>query len=78
MGPEMRDPLKDPRPGDVVRHKLKGFHSPGEPQKVEAVVGNVVAFTVGSAAAIHWCLLDKWCEECSMTEYWEVLHVAAD
>lgn len=72
----MRDPRFDPRPNDVVRHITKGFPNPGPRLCVEAVVGNLVAYTWDLSSEVHWAPTEKWCQVTAMTDKWEVLHVA--
>jgi hypothetical protein len=70
------DALKDPKPGDVVRHINCVIPDPGPSLTVEATVGNLVAFTNELAREIYWVTRDRWCDQRATTLRWEVLHVA--
>jgi hypothetical protein len=62
----MRNPLSDPRPGDVVR---KGKRQ----RSVYARRGNEVYYTTESSGLIRNCWITTWCDWCRGSE---VLHVA--
>jgi hypothetical protein len=72
------DPLTDPRPGDVVRHISRVIPVPGPHLTVQAVVGNLVAFTSPLSRGINWWTREEWCAESAVTERWEVINVAPE
>lgn len=51
---------------------------PGPAQKirVEAVIGNIIAFTAEGSREVHWEQLCDWCGDGPLTASWEVVHVA--
>jgi len=75
----MRDPMKDPQPGDKVRclWALPQVHQgPAAIMTVEARIGDLVATSSTGDGEIRWQKLDKWCELNVWVKGWEVLHVA--
>jgi len=75
-----RDPRADPRPGDVVVSKLAEWipNSDCDPIKVEAVVGNLVAYSEHSGhGELRWVKKSEWCAtESYFIVGWEVIHRA--
>lgn len=77
-----RDPLKDPRPGDVVlpvgaEDIHRAMDVKYHPLTVRARVDQLVAFTEdGAPNKVVWLLLSSWCEVFEPITEWKVIHKA--
>lgn len=70
-----RDPRVDPQPGDIIRH-VNMVLGPGPENRVEAVIGNLIAITYDSSGEVYWMPRERWCQPTTLTVRYDVLHVA--
>lgn len=75
-----QDVRENPKPGDVVNPIFPDYLPPVPPEHsvvvCQAVIGNLIAITVGGSSKIEWKLREYWCETTTSLRGWEVLHVA--